>query len=202
MKSTDNDEMELQNNSHLYYINHDDNIVPNQSMEEKYDLCLVFKMAIIDNGYSSELSEESALIIDKLVHLLGRKHIHQFYSNDGSKRFVLIRGGIGRLKPKAEQIGFKMLLDPETIKTFANKGDKTCNVYPFEVLHDELITPINPLDFIYGDYKCDPTLQNLYWRPEGKNLYMFIYVYMCLYMFIFIIDYIYILIYYYYCNNN
>lgn len=169
MKSVEVDDVEIQDNSHLYYINHDDNIVPNQAMEEKYDLCLVFKMAIVDNGYSNELSEESSLILDKLVHLLGRKHFHQFYSTDGSKRFVLIRGGISRLKPKAEQIGFKMKLDPETIKAFANKGDKLCNIDPFEILHDELITPVHPLDFIYGEYKCDPKLQNLYWRPDGNE---------------------------------
>lgn len=133
-------------------------------MPSQYDLCLVLPLTRYhENGdFQYELSEELKELVDRIIGCLGRKYVYMYDSAYRKSRFVLLRGGTSRLKTKAEQIGFKLRLNEDTSYLMAFAGDAEQGIKRFEVVHRPEVTPYMPFEFIYGPYKTNPDLEDLY----------------------------------------
>jgi len=151
-------------NSNIKEINNDnkDKIDEKETIHNKYELCLVFP---IDKNIN-DVTEEASKVIDKLIKAIGKKYTYIFDSSTSSKRYVLLRGGLKRLGPFAESIKYRMLLDSENTKTKLLEGDPANGIESINILHDDMITKIEPFEYIYARYLNDSNMQSIYWKPQ------------------------------------
>lgn len=142
------------------------------SVPSQYDLCIVFPLTKYhENGeFKYELSEDMTAVLDRIIGCLGRKYVYMYDSSYRKSRFVLLRGGTSRLKTKAEQIEFKVRLNEDTSYLMAFAGDAERGIKRFEIVHRPEVTPYMPFEFIYGPYKTNPDLEDLYDLTANRNI--------------------------------
>lgn len=134
---------------------------------EQYDYCIVFPLYKYDNyeketdslNYDNykedsvfDVSEEGQHLIDDIVALFGRYYVYQYNSIclKSNIRLVLIRVSISRIKSKAENIKFNMLLDEHTVQDFLSSGNSDSNIGPLYIPTNPKKSDMSPYQFIYG----------------------------------------------------
>ena len=130
----------------------------------QYDVCIVLPLiTVYENGeYDYVVKPELVEVLDRIIGCLGRKYVYMYNSVYRKARFVLLRGGTSRLKSKAEQIGFRMPLNEDSAYLMAFAGDQEKGIKRIEIVHRPQATPFKPFEYIWGRYKADPTLEDLY----------------------------------------
>lgn len=132
---------------------------------DKYDVCLEFPV----DAATNKLTQVGAEVLNQLIGIFGSKYISLFYSRDTSKIYALIRAALKLVKSKAETDRFKLLLDANLAKERAFDGDEEARVNGFSIPHVPEVSPIEPFEYIFGEYVSRPDAQDLYFREEGSS---------------------------------
>jgi hypothetical protein len=114
-----------------------------------------------------DVSEEAKDYIGKIITIFGRYYIYQYDNEDSLLRYLLIRASVTRLKSKAEQMKYKVLLDEYVIKEVMLESGKQYDIEPLYVPSNPLTSKIGPFQYIYTRYRDNPELQQYYWRPAN-----------------------------------
>jgi hypothetical protein len=82
--------------------------------------------------------------------------------------FVLVRAPLDLLRNYADDIDYRMLLDPTELKRIAAEGNADRHIAPIEITHLPEVTEYEPYSFIYGKYSRRMP-ESLYYRELGEK---------------------------------
>ena len=95
-----------------------------------------------------------------------------FFSLQRDEVFVKIRCPLERLKKHADDMDYKLLLDPVKLRIHANKGKRDAKGnwvwLPIDIEDSQNQSPYDPYDMIYGKYDSHEDLDDLYKRYGGR----------------------------------
>ena len=137
-----------------------------------WDYVLVFKVFDADDNLTSFQKKFSVRKVVERITQAGLE-TKMFFSLQRDEVFVKIRCPLERLKKHADDMDYKLLLDPVKLRIHANKGKRDAKGnwvwLPIDIEDSQNQSPYDPYDMIYGKYDSHEDLDDLYKRYGGKN---------------------------------
>jgi anoctamin-10/anoctamin-7 len=107
-----------------------------------YSYCMVFPEDAEEKGDFGNFTNKLMLFGLELFCFKGRT----------GKLFVLMRCPLDVIRNYADDINFKMLLDPVKVQEACAAGDAEEQIAPFKIAHDPTVCPYYPYEVIYAKY--------------------------------------------------
>ncbi len=116
---------------------------PNKEFTQTFDYVIVFKMAENKDG-SSEQSPVARFVMHQMLG--AGLEIYPYLSVQDDELLVLFRCPLIVLQKFAEQIDFKLAIDPSVLEETLLAGDLENKIAPIRINHVPSITPVTPFE--------------------------------------------------------
>jgi hypothetical protein len=119
------------------------NRAPSKEFTETFDYVIVFKMVENKDG-----SKEQSPVARFVMHgmLSAGLEIYPYLSVQDDELLVLFRAPLIVLQKFADQIDYKMHLDPAVLEETLLAGDAENRIAPIKITHDPSITEVTPYE--------------------------------------------------------
>lgn len=132
---------------------------------DKYDLVLVFPWSEDDSN------KKKPHVIEAVRRISEAKfETFTYLSVQKDELIILMRAPLKVLQAYADEIDFKVRLDPVAIKRTCEAGDSAAKIKPFTINDGPEYCIYSPYDYIYGRYETSID-QSIYMKSEGDQLF-------------------------------
>ncbi len=119
------------------------NRAPSKEFTETFDYVIVFKMVENKDG-SKEQSPVARFVMHSM--LSAGLEIYPYLSVQDDELLVLFRAPLIVLQKFADQIDYKLYLDPAVLEETLLAGDAESRIAPIKITHDPSITEVTPYE--------------------------------------------------------